>query len=147
MPQLMKPIDILLVEDNEGDVLLTTEALKEGKIAKKIAVVNDGWEALQYLTKKGKYSNAFTPDLIILDINLPKLNGHEVLRNIRSLDNLKHLPVIILSTSSSNGDILNAYQNFANCYITKPVEVNDFLKVISSIEQFWASVVQLPQNS
>lgn len=143
----MKPIDILLVEDNEGDILLTTEALKDGEIANQIAVVKDGWEAMQYLEKKGKYSEAFTPDLILLDINLPKLNGHEVLKNIRSLNNLKHLPVIILSTSSSEMDVLNSYQNFANFYITKPVEVNDFLKVISSIEYFWASVVQLPQNS
>lgn len=147
MPQPMKPIDILLVEDNEGDVLLTTEALKDGKIAKEIAVVNDGWEALQYLEKNGQYSKAFTPDLILLDINLPKLNGHEVLRNIRSIETLKHLPVIILSTSSSEKDILNSHQNNANCFITKPVEVNDFKRVISSIKHFWASVVQLPQES
>lgn len=147
MPQPMKPIDILLVEDNEGDILLTTEALKEGEIAKNIAVVNDGWEALQYLEKNGQYSKAFTPDLILLDINLPKLNGYEVLQNIRSFDNLKHLPVIILSTSSSEEDILKAHHNYSNCFITKPVEVNDFANVISSIKHFWASVVQLPQES
>lgn len=143
----MKRIDILLVEDNEGDVLLTTEALKEGKIARQIAVVNDGWKAMQYLKKEGPYSTAFTPDLLILDINLPKLNGHEVLRNIRSLDFLKHLRVIILSTSTFQDNVIKANNDFYNCYITKPVEVNGFLKVISSIKQFWASTVQMPQNS
>jgi len=142
----MNPINILLVEDNEGDILLTTEALTEGKIANSVNVVKDGWEALQYLEKQGSYSNALTPDLILLDINLPKLNGHEVLEQIKSKDQLKHLPVIMLSTSSSSEDILSSYKNHVNCYITKPVEVEDFLKVISSIEHFWISVVKLPSS-
>jgi len=142
----MSPIDILLVEDNEGDILLTTEALTEGKIANTVNVVKDGWEAILYLEKLGKYSKALTPDLILLDVNLPKLNGHEVLGKIKSKENLKHLPVIMLSTSSSAEDIEASYKNNVNCYITKPVEVDDFLKVISSIEHFWISVVNLPSS-
>ncbi|MCF4102688.1 response regulator [Gillisia sp. M10.2A] len=142
----MNPINILLVEDNEGDILLTTEALSEGKIANRVDVARDGWEAIQFLNKNGKHEHALTPDLILLDINLPKLNGHEVLQEIKSSENLKHLPVIMLSTSSSDQDIISSYKNFANCYITKPVEVNDFLKVISSIENFWVSIVQLPKE-
>lgn len=143
----MNPINILLVEDNEGDILLTTEALREGKIANIINVVKDGWEALEYLEKRGIYSEAKTPDLILLDVNLPKLNGHEVLKNIKFQDHLKHLPVIMLSTSSSQEDVMSSYKNYANCYITKPVDVNDFLKVIASIKDFWISVVQLPKNN
>ena len=142
----MSPIDILLVEDNEGDILLTTEALSEGKIANSVNVVKDGWEALQYLEKKGSYTDVLTPDLILLDINLPKLNGHEVLEQIKSKDDLKHLPVIMLSTSSSSEDVFLSYKNHVNCYITKPVEVEDFTKVISSIKHFWISVVNLPNS-
>lgn len=140
----MNPIDILLVEDNEGDILLTVEALTEGKLASSVNVVRDGWEALRYLEKKDSYSNARTPDLVLLDINLPKLNGHEVLKQIKSKENLKHLPVIMLSTSSSSEDVLTSYKNHVNCYITKPVEVNDFVTVISSIKQFWITIVKLP---
>ncbi|MFO8146419.1 MAG: response regulator [Bacteroidota bacterium] len=142
----MKLIDILLVEDNEGDIVLTTEALQEGKIANRISVVKDGIEALEFLEKKGDYKDAVTPDLILLDINLPKMNGHEVLKKIKSIDHLRHLPVIILSTSSSQEDVMNSYKNYANCYITKPVDASDFLKVVSSIESFWISVVQLPKK-
>jgi len=133
-----------LVEDNEGDILLTTEALTEGKIANKVDVVKDGYEAILYLENKGRYADAATPDLILLDVNLPKLNGHEVLEKIKSKEQLKHLPVIMLSTSSSSEDIMASYKNQVNCYITKPVEAEDFLKVITSIEQFWISVVKLP---
>lgn len=142
----MSPINILLVEDNEGDILLTTEALTEGKIANKVDVVKDGYEAILYLENKGRYVDAATPDLILLDVNLPKLNGHEVLEKIKSKEQLKHLPVIMLSTSSSSEDIMASYKNQVNCYITKPVEAEDFLKVISSIEQFWISVVKLPSS-
>ncbi|SDS78691.1 Response regulator receiver domain-containing protein [Gillisia sp. Hel1_33_143] len=142
----MSPINILLVEDNEGDILLTTEALTEGKIANKVDVVKDGYEAILYLENKGRYVDAATPDLILLDVNLPKLNGHEVLEKIKSKDQLKHLPVIMLSTSSSSEDIMASYKNQVNCYITKPVEAEDFLRVISSIEQFWISVVKLPSS-
>ena len=142
----MKLIDILLVEDNEGDILLTTEALQEGKIANRISVVKDGMGALEFLEKKGVYKDALTPDLILLDINLPKMNGHEVLKKIKSIDHLRNIPVIILSTSSAQEDVMNSYKNYANCYITKPVDANDFLKIVSSMEDFWISVVQLPKK-
>ncbi len=142
----MKPIDVLLVEDNEGDIILTTEALKEGDLVKNVNVVRDGWDAMNYLLKKGDYSNVSIPDLILLDINLPKLNGHEVLRQIRAEELLRHIPVIILSTSSSQEDISRCYKNFANCFISKPVNAHDFLRLVSSIKEFWTSTVQLPQT-
>ncbi len=140
----MKQIHILLVEDNEGDILLTTEALSEGKVLNTITVMKDGWEAMQFLQKSGKYSAAASPDIILLDVNLPKMNGHEVLKSIKTNDSLKHIPVIMLTTSSSERDILLSYQNHVNCYITKPVEVNNFLQVVASIENFWISLIQLP---
>ena len=143
----MKPISILLVEDNEGDVLLTTDALYEGKISNSISVVRDGWEAIQFLEKTGSYTNAVIPDLILLDVNLPKMNGHEVLKVIKSSEKLKHIPVIMLTTSSSEGDIMQSYQNYANCYITKPVETENFMEVITSIEDFWISIVKLPTST
>ncbi len=142
----MIPINILLIEDNEGDILLTKEALLEGDILKELQVVKDGWEALLYLEKKEKYTSSITPDLILLDINLPKMNGHEVLKKIKSNSNINHIPVIILSTSSSNKDINQCYKNQVSCYITKPVDANDFSKVISSIEKFWLTTVNLPVN-
>ena len=143
----MKPIDVLLVEDNEGDILLTTEALKEGNIINSVSVVRDGWEAMNLLLKKGEYSTFSTPDLILLDINLPKLNGHEVLKQIRAEEDLRHIPIIMLSTSSSQDDILKCYKNYANCFISKPVDAGDFINLISSIKEFWTSKVHLPQNS
>ena len=133
---------ILLVEDNEGDILLITEVLT----GYSITIIKDGWEAIQFLEKKGKYSKEKTPDIILLDINLPKMNGQEVLKNIKSNQDLKSLPVIIFTTSSSERDIFESYKNHANCFITKPVDVNDFLNVILSIEKFWSSVIQLPKN-
>lgn len=142
----MHPINILLIEDNEGDILLTKEALLEGDILKELHVVKDGWEALLYLEKKEKYSSAITPDLILLDINLPKLNGFEVLKKIKSNSNINHIPVIILSTSSSSNDINQCYKNQANCYISKPVDADDFSKLISLIEKFWFATVKLPIN-
>ncbi len=140
----MKHVNILLVEDNEGDILLTTEALEEGKVLNKVDVVRDGEAAIQFLNKTGKYENASTPHVILLDVNLPKRNGHEVLHYIKQSEQLKHIPVIMLTTSSSERDIKLAYQNYANCFITKPVEVGDFLNVISTFEDFWLSIVQLP---
>jgi len=142
----MKSIHILLVEDNEGDILLTTEALQEGRIANTISVVRDGWESILFLEKKEKYINAETPDLILLDVNLPKMNGHEVVKHIKSSDSLRHIPVIMLTTSSSPADIFTSYQNHVNCFITKPVDLHDFLKVVSSIETFFLSIVKLPSN-
>jgi CheY-like chemotaxis protein len=139
-------IHILLVEDNEGDILLTTEALKEAKIMNSIAVTRDGWEAIQYLEKEDGYSLAKTPDLILLDINLPKLNGQEVLKKIKTNERLKHIPVIVLTTSSAEKDITLSYQNQANSYITKPVEAEDFMQLIRSIENFWINIVKLPSQ-
>ena len=142
----MKPIHILLVEDNEGDVFLVTEALEEGKIINKISVTRDGKEAMDFLDKKGKYENEQLPDLILLDINLPKKNGHEVLEYIKGKDELKQIPVIMLTTSSSEKDILLSNKNHANSFITKPVDVDHFLKVIYNIENFWINIVKLPSK-
>ncbi|WP_020402831.1 response regulator [Gracilimonas tropica] len=142
-----KEIHILLVEDNEGDIVLTKEALDEGKIKNSISVVRDGWEAIQYLEKNEGYEKALEPDLVLLDINLPKINGHKVLRHIKNHDELKHIPVIMLTTSSDDVDIFKSYQNHSNCYITKPVDINRFIEVISTIENFWISIVQLPPKT
>ena len=142
----MNSIHILLVEDNEGDIFLITEALEEGKIVNKISVTKDGKEAIDFLEKKGEYKNEETPDLILLDVNLPKKNGHEVLEYIKTSDNLKQIPVIMLTTSSSDKDVLLSYKNHANCFITKPLDVNNFLTIVSSIESFWINIVKLPKN-
>ena len=142
----MKPIHILLVEDNEGDIFLVSEALEEGKIVNKISVARDGKEAVDFLDRKGKYENEELPDLILLDVNLPKKNGHEVLAYIKAKEELKQVPVIMLTTSSAEKDILLSYKNHANCFITKPVDVDNFLKVICSIENFWISIVSLPSK-
>lgn len=139
-----KPIDILLVEDNPGDIRLTQEAFKDGKIKNTLNVVMDGEEAIHYLMKKETYINALTPDIILLDLNLPKKDGREVLAEIKNHPELKRIPVIILTTSSAHGDILNTYTNHANCYITKPVDFNQFITVIRTIEDFWLSIVKLP---
>lgn len=142
----MNGIHILLVEDNEGDILLTTEALNEGRIINDISVARDGKEALDFLEKKDNFKGVKTPDLILLDVNLPKKNGHEVLQYIKSKDHLKHIPVIVLTTSSSERDINLSYKNHANCFITKPVEVDDFMKAVAQIEDFWINIVQLPRK-
>jgi len=142
----MNSIHILLIEDNEGDILLTEEALSTSKIENVVSVVRDGWEAILFLEKKQSYIAAETPDLILLDVNIPKLNGHEVLANIKSNPKIQHIPVIMLTTSSSEHDILKSYQNHVNCFITKPVETLEFLDIISSIEDFWTSIVQLPKK-
>jgi len=142
----MKSIHILLIEDNEGDILLTTEAFEDAKILNTLSIARDGQEAVHFLEKKGSFSDANTPDLILLDVNLPKKNGHEVLQYIKSSKVLKHIAVIMLTTSVSEKDIAKSYENHANCYITKPVEVDDFLNVIASIENFWIKIVQLPSK-
>ena len=135
---------ILLVEDNEGDIMLTTEALKESASEAIITVVKDGKEAIEFLNKTDDHANKANPDIILLDINLPKMNGHEVLQYIKNNDNLKQIPVIILTTSSSEADINLAYKNFANCYITKPVLLDNFFDAIKTIENFWMRIVKLP---
>jgi CheY-like chemotaxis protein len=142
----MKRIHILLVEDNEGDILLTKEAFEEARILTKLSIVRDGKEAMDFLSKQGKYTNAEMPDMLLLDVNLPKKNGHEVLQYIKGNEILKHIPVIMLTTSSSPKDINLSYNNYANCFITKPVDVNEFIGVIACIENFWISIVKLPTN-
>jgi two-component system, chemotaxis family, response regulator Rcp1 len=142
----MNEIHILLIEDNEGDVVLTLEALKEGKVDNKVSVIRDGLEALQFLMQEGKYEHALPPDLILLDINLPKVDGKEVLAGIKADEQLKKIPVIVLTTSSSEKDILDSYNLHANSYITKPVSLNAFLEVIRSIENYWIRIVQLPKT-
>lgn len=138
------PIEILLVEDNPGDVRLTIEALKEGKVSNKINVAADGIEALAFLRREGKYENAPKPDLILLDLNLPKKNGREVLAEIKMDSRLKCVPVVILTSSQAEKDIVTTYNLHANCYITKPVDFGQFIDVVKSIENFWFTVVKLP---
>jgi CheY-like chemotaxis protein len=142
----IRPVEILLVEDNPGDIRLTKEAMKEAKIINNLNVVEDGVEALAYLRKKGKFKDANRPDMILLDINLPKKNGREVLAEIKQDKNLKQIPVIILTVSKAEEDIIKTYELHANCFITKPVDMDQFIKVVKSIEDFWFSVVKLPPN-
>lgn len=140
-------IRILLVEDNEGDILLTTEALTDAKIANDVIVQRDGEAAITYLKDIGRSDRSQLPDLILLDVNLPRVNGHEVLARIKSDETLRRIPVIMLTTSSSHRDIERAYQEHANCYIVKPVEIQDFINVVSSIEEFWFTIVRLPTEN
>lgn len=137
-------INILLVEDNPGDIRLIEEILKEGKIQNKLSIVNDGEEALLFLRKSNKYVNEHTPDIILLDLNLPKKDGREVLAEIKADPVLMLIPVIILTTSDAEQDIINTYAHHANCYITKPVDFNQFMNVIESIQSFWLTIVKLP---
>jgi CheY-like chemotaxis protein len=139
-------IQVLLVEDNPGDVRLTKEALKEGKLLNQLTVVGDGVEALSFLRKQGIYADAPQPELILLDLNLPKKDGREVLAEIKADPDLRRIPVVVLTTSSSEEDILKIYDLHANCYITKPVDLEQFMGVVKSIEDFWVSVVKLPSH-
>jgi CheY-like chemotaxis protein len=143
----IRTIEILLVDDNPGDIRLTQEALKDSKVLNNLHVVEDGLEALKYLRKKGEFKNEVTPDLILLDLNLPKRNGREVLSEIKEDELLKHIPVVILTISRAEEDILKSYELHANCYITKPVDMNQFVKIVRSIENFWFSIVKLPPNT
>ena len=140
----IKPIEILLVEDNDGDILLTKRALQKSKISNNLHVVKDGTEALNFLKNKGKYKKAIRPDLILLDLNLPMKNGQEVLADIKHDDNLKRIPVVVLTTSSSDEDIRKSYSLHANCYITKPLDMDQFISVVNTIDDFWFSIVKLP---
>ncbi|GAA4281317.1 response regulator [Gaetbulibacter aestuarii] len=142
----MKAVNILLVEDNEGDILLTTEALEDIKLANKLSVARDGEEAIDFLSKNTPFEDVEEPDLILLDINLPKINGLEVLKFIKTSDSLKHIPVIVLTTSSSFDDVSGSYRGHANCYIVKPVDISDFIQAISKIEDFWIKIVRLPNR-
>lgn len=140
------PARILLVEDNPGDVRLTREALKEGRIINELAVVSDGVEAMNYLRRGGKFAEAPRPDIILLDLNLPRKNGREVLAEIKSDDSLRRIPVVILTVSRAEEDILKSYDLHANCYISKPIDFDQFMKVVRTIENFWFSIVLLPSN-
>jgi len=138
------PIQILLVEDNPGDVRLTREVLKDGRINNALNVVEDGVEAMAFLRHEGAYADAEQQDLVLLDLNLPKKDGREVLAEMKADPTLRRIPVIILTSSSAELDILGAYDLHANCYITKPVDLDQFTKVVRSIEDFWLSIVKLP---
>ena len=139
-----KPVEVLLVEDNPGDVRLTLEAFKNGKVYTHLSVARDGVEALAFLRREGKYAKVPRPDLILLDLNLPKKDGREVLKEIKTDKNLKRIPVVVLTTSRAQNDILKAYTLHANCYITKPIEFELFNKVVRSVEDFWFTIVRLP---
>ena len=143
---MKKEVTILLVEDNEGDIVLTVEALKMANITNKVVVVRDGEEALRYLHREGPNAGIELPDLILLDINLPRIDGKEVLAKIKSDDNLKFIPVVILTTSESEKDVMESYNNHANCYITKPVDFNKFMQVVHMIKDFWITLVKLPTS-
>jgi chemotaxis family two-component system response regulator Rcp1 len=142
-----RPIEILLVEDNPGDVRLTIEALKEGKVSNNLSVARDGVEALAFLRREGSFSQATRPDLVLLDLNLPRKDGREVLAEIKVDPLLRRIPVVVLTTSKAEEDILRTYDLHANCYITKPVDLDQFISVIRSIDDFWLSVVKLPPNA
>jgi CheY-like chemotaxis protein len=139
-----RSIEILLVEDNPADVRLTQEALKEGRVRNSLSVAQDGVEAMAFLRREGAYARAPRPDLVLLDINLPRMNGHEVLAEIKSDPLLKRIPVLVLTTSSADEDIHKAYGLHANCYITKPVGMDQFIRAIESLDDFWLSVATLP---
>jgi len=146
VPELVRPIEILLVEDNPGDVRLTVEALKEAKVLNHLTVLKDGIEALALLRRQGQYAAAPRPHLILLDLNLPKKDGREVLAEIKGDETLRRIPVVVLTTSQDEQDVLKSYHLHANCYVTKPVDLEQFIRVVRSIEDFWLGIVVLPKN-
>ena len=141
-----RPIEILLVEDDEGDVLLTTEALEASKITNNMHVARNGEEALKFLRQEDPYTDAPRPDIVLLDLNLPRVDGREVLSQVKSDDSLRRIPIIVLTTSEAEEDILRSYDLHANAYVTKPVDFNRFLQVIQSIDEFFVTVVKLPKR-
>jgi chemotaxis family two-component system response regulator Rcp1 len=141
------PIEVLLVEDSPGDVRLTREAFKDAKVHINLNVASDGAEAMEFLNREGKHAHAPRPDLILLDLNLPKKDGREVLEEVKQSPTLRSIPVVILTTSASDADILRSYRLHANCYITKPVSLDAFLEVVKSIDDFWLTVVRLPSEA
>lgn len=143
---IARPVEILLVEDNPGDVRLTLEVFKDGKVINSLRVAKDGVEALAILRHEGKYVDTRRPDIILLDLNLPKKDGREVLAEIKSDDSLKCIPVVVLTCSRAEKDILKSYNLHANCYITKPVALDQFIQVVKSIEDFWLTIVKLPPS-
>ena len=141
-----RPIEILLVEDNPGDARLTMEALKDAKVRNHIATVGDGVEAMSFLRRKDTYADAPRPDLILLDLNLPRKDGREVLAEVKTDPDLKRIPVVVLTTSTAEEDILKTYDLHANCYITKPVGLGQFVNIVQSFERFWLTIVKLPEG-
>jgi CheY-like chemotaxis protein len=141
-----RPVEILLVEDNLGDARLTQEALKEGKIRNNLHHVKDGVEALAFLRREGGYASAPTPDIVLLDLNLPKKDGRQVLAEMKADEALKTIPVVVLTTSEAEQDILRSYELHANCYVTKPVDLEKFISIVRAIEDFWLAVVKLPPS-
>jgi CheY-like chemotaxis protein len=146
MEQQLQPIDILLVEDSIGDIRLTQEAIKESKLKVNLHVVMDGVEAMEFLRKENKYSTSPTPDLILLDLNLPKKDGRQVLTEIKDDPNLRTIPVVVLTISKAEEDIAKTYKSHVNCYITKPLDFNRFIEVVQAIENFWLAIVTLPKK-
>ena len=144
---LFRSVDILLVEDNPGDARLAKEALKDSKMKNKLFHVIDGVEAMKFLKREGEYAGVPRPDLVLLDLNLPKMDGRQVLKEIKEDDNLKRIPVVILTMSQAEEDIFKTYNLHANCYITKPLDLNQFIKVVQSIEDFWLTIVKLPNGA
>lgn len=142
----VKPANVLLVEDNQDDIELTLEALKDSKVCMKIDVVSDGMAAMAFLRREGKYADMPRPDLVLLDLNLPLMDGREVLKEIRADQDLTDIPVVVLTTSEDEGDILKAYKLHANCYITKPVDFARFTEIIRQVEGFWLQLVKLPRR-
>ena len=142
-----KPVEILLVEDNPGDVRLTLEAFQEAKVCNKVHTVCDGVEAMAFLRQEGKYAQSPCPDIILLDLNLPKKDGREVLAEIKCDENMKRIPVVVLTTSKSEEDIIKSYELQASCYITKPVDLDNFLGTVKSIGDFWLAIVKLPRGN
>jgi CheY-like chemotaxis protein len=140
----MSPIEILLIEDNPGDVRLTVEALKESKVCNNLNVVNDGTQAMAYLRREDQYADAIRPDLILLDLNLPGKDGRDVLSEVKSDAKLRRIPVVVLTTSAAEQAILRTYELHANCYITKPVDLEQFIKIVQEIQDFWFTIVKLP---
>ena len=143
----MRPIQILLVEDSPDDILLTREALKDAKIANELHAVMDGEAAMDFLRGEGEYRDRVLPDVVILDLNLPKMDGREVLREIKQDDDLRRIPVIVMSTSGAEDDIRGAYDQHVNAYVQKPVDFDDFIRAVRSIEEFWLSIVRLPNRA
>jgi CheY-like chemotaxis protein len=139
-------VEVLLVEDSPGDVRLTREALKEGKVRNNLNVVSDGVEAMEYLLREGAYANATRPDIVLLDLNMPRKDGREVLAEMKADKNLRRIPVVILTTSEAEQDILRTYDLHANCYLTKPVDLDQFISIVKSVEDFWLTIVKLPRD-
>ena len=142
----LKPIEILMADDNPGDVRLAMEALKGAKVKNNVHIVHDGVDAMNFLFKKEKYKDVPTPDIILLDLNMPKKDGREVLKEVKDDKNLKRIPIVILTVSQADEDILKSYDLHANCFITKPVDFDQFINIVKTIEHFWFTIVKLPSN-